>query len=718
MTKLRHSSFVIQWSLVLGRSSFPAIVLLLALFFATTAFAAPKTQIRLLLSAEAARPGDVIWAGLEMDMPKGWHTYWRNGGDAGQATEIKWTLPEGVTAGEINWPTPDKEIDTAGDTSLVTYIYTNEVVLLVPLALDKSLRAGPLKLAVSAKWMECSDICVIAGNDATAMLAIGDAAKPSRDATAIGNWRDKVPRPDTASTAAAFWESAPPKDNARGLIIEWKTNAAPADFYPCSNANFEVEGMTETLPSPPGRIRLHKIVKKSEGDWPKQVDGVLAGGVGSAGRFGLEEHLTIQAPAAAPAPQAGAPVQTGSLVAMLLLAFVGGLILNVMPCVLPVIALKILGFVNQSKEEARRVRQLGAVYGLGVLVSFLALAGLAIGAQRAGGVANWGDAFRNPQFQIILTILMTLIALNLFGVFEITLSGKALGAASELSAKPGFPGAFFNGVLATLLATPCTAPFLGVALAFAFTQSPLVTVLVFLAAGLGLAFPFVVLCWNPRLLKLLPKPGGWMEKFKNAMGFPMLATAVWLMWVSSSREDDALWLGLFLVALALAAWIWGQFVQRGARRRALVAVICLLLLAADYGVILEGQLQWRSPPQTKTAGIDWKTWSAEAVEEARRVGHPVLVDFTARSCLTCKLNLASSLEIDRTRAKLRQIGAVAFKADDTREDPAIGRELRRFNTSGVPLVLVYSKDLGKEPQVLPTFLTPAIVLNALDQAAK
>jgi thiol:disulfide interchange protein DsbD len=209
-----------------------------------------------------------------------------------------------------------------------------------------------------------------------------------------------------------------------------------------------------------------------------------------------------------------------------------------------------------------------------------------------------------------------------------------------------------------------------------------------------------------------------MEKFKNAMGFPMLATAVWLMWVSSSREDDALWLGLFLVVLALVAWIWGQFVQRGARRRALAAVICLLLLGADYGVILEGRLQWRSPLQTKMAGIDWKVWSAEAVDEARRAGHPVLVDFTARSCLTCKLNLASSLEIARTRAKLRQIGAVSFKADYTQEDPVIGQELRRFNTSGVPLVLVYSKDPGKEPQVLPTFLTPAIVLNALDQAAK
>jgi thiol:disulfide interchange protein DsbD len=689
---------------------------LLALCISAPAFAAPKTQIRLLISAESARPGDVIWAGLEMDMPRPWHTYWRNGGDAGQATEIKWTLPEGVTAGEINWPIPDKETDTAGDTSLVTYIYTNQVVLLAPLTLNKSLRAGPLTITASAKWMECSDICVIANNDASATLTIGDEAKPSPDAPAIAKWRNKLPQPkDAAVTPTAFWEGEAPKTNARGLIIEWKAKIAPADFYPYAYTNFEIQGLTETLPLTGGPSHFRKIVKKSEGEWPKQIDGIM---VDIPDHIGWEEHLTIQAPAAATVPPASAPVQTGSLLAMLLLAFVGGLILNVMPCVLPVIALKVLGFVNQSKEEPRRLRQLGAVYGLGVLASFLILAGLAIGAQLAGGVANWGDVFRNPQFQIIITILMTLIALNLFGVFEITLSGKALGAASELSAKPGFPGAFFNGVLATLLATPCTAPFLGGALAFAFTQSPLVTVLVFLAAGLGLAFPFVVLCWNPRLLKLLPKPGAWMEKFKNAMGFPMLATAVWLMWVSSSREDDALWLGLFLVVLALAAWIWGQFVQRGARRRALAAVICLLLLGADYGVILEGQLQWRSPPQTKMAGIDWKVWSAEAVEEARRAGHPVLVDFTARSCLTCKLNLASSLEIDRTRAKLRQIGAVAFKADYTQEDQVIGQELRRFNTSGVPLVLVYSKDLGREPQVLPTFLTPAIVLNALDQAAK
>jgi thiol:disulfide interchange protein len=692
--------------------------LFLAFSLLTPAFAGIKTQIHLLLSAETARPGDVIWAGLQMDMPSPWHTYWLNGGDAGQATEIKWTLPNGVTAGEINWPLPAKEIDTAGDSSLVTYIYANQVVLLVPITLAKTLPPGPLTLTASAKWMECSDICQFGNGDATATLTVGDAAQPSPDAATINAWREKVPQLDASSSAAAFWASEPPKDNARGLIIEWKTNAAPADFYPYTSTNFDVDGKTETLPSPAGTIRLRKIVKKSGSDWPAQITGILAGRAGLPEQFGMLEMLNIQASAPASVPLATAPVPAGSLVTMLLLAFLGGLILNVMPCVLPVIALKILGFVNQSKEEPGRVRQLGAVYGLGVLVSFLVLAGLAIGAQRAGGVANWGNAFRNPQFQIIFTILMTLIALNLFGVFEITLSGKALGAASELSARSGFAGAFFNGVLATLLATPCTAPFLGVALAFAFTQSPLVTILVFLAAGLGLAFPFVVLCWNPPMLKLLPKPGAWMEKFKNAMGFPMLATAVWLMWVSSNREDDALWLGLFLVVLALAAWIWGQFVQRGARGRALAAVICLLLLAADYGFILEGQLQWRSPPQNKTVGIDWKVWSLEAVEEARRAGHPVLVDFTAKSCLTCKLNLASSLEIDRTRAKLKQIGAVALKADYTTEDPVIGRELRKFNTSGVPLVLVYSKNPGQEPQVLPTFLTPSIVLDALDKAAK
>ncbi len=695
------------------RISLVLVGLVSALCLTFPAFAENKTQIRLLLSVESARPGDVIWAGLEMDMPKTWHTYWRNGGDAGEPTTIKWTLPDGVTAGDINWPLPAKEIDAAGDSSLVTYIYTNQIVLPVQLTLDKSLKPGPVTVTATAKWMECSDICVFGGGDATASLTIGDTAKPSANAALIAQWQSKVPQPDTAKSAEAFWDAATPAtEPTRGLFIDWKTNAAPADFYPYANTNFDLQGQTETVPGAAGTIRLRKIIKKGEGDWPKQIDGVIVGKAGLPDAFGLEEHFEIQAGAPASAPQISAPKQSEFLIPKLLAAFLGGLILNIMPCVLPVIALKVLGFVNQSKEEPRRVRKLGLVYGAGVLMSFVILAVLAIGAQRAGGVASWGDLFRNPHFQVAMTILMMLIALNLFGVFEITLSGAAMGAANEWSGRPGMSGAFFNGVLATLLATPCTAPFLGPALGFALTQPPAIVILVFLAAGMGLAVPFALLCYFPQALKLLPRPGAWMEKFKNLMGFPMLATAVWLMWISSTAENDQLWFGLFLVVLGLAAWLWGQFVQRGGGAGKIAAmIICLILVVAGYEGILK-------PHFHEKADIDWKVWSPEAVEAARRAGHPVFVDFTAKSCLTCNINLGTSIDIPDTRTKLKELGAVTFKADDTLDDPAIARELRRYNTSGVPLVLVYSKDVSQPPEVLPAVLTPSIVLAALDKVSK
>ena len=249
---------------------------------------------------------------------------------------------------------------------------------------------------------------------------------------------------------------------------------------------------------------------------------------------------------------------------MLLYAFVGGLILNLMPCVLPVIALKILGFVSEANSEPRRVRKLGLIYALGVLLSFLALAAVVIGVKAAGHHAGWGMQFGSPVFIVCLTTLVTLVALNLFGIFEVTLGGRALDTAGELASKHGAAGAFFNGVLATVLATPCTAPFLGAALGFAFSQSAAEIILIFLTVGLGLSAPYVLLSWNPAWLKFLPKPGAWMEKFKIAMGFPMLATVVWLFNVASSTYGkNVLWLGIFLVVIALAAWIFGEFFQRG-----------------------------------------------------------------------------------------------------------------------------------------------------------
>jgi thiol:disulfide interchange protein DsbD len=637
---------------------------------------------------------------VELKMAPGWHTYWRNGGDAGLPTTVTWTLPPGVSAGDINWPVPEKSVTPAGDTPLYTYGYEDTVVLLIPIKLEADMRPGPAQLSAEVAWMECKDTCNRYSAKVSASLAVGGEEKASANAHVLDVWRARLPQP--SAPAMARWESAAP-GSPRAVIIDWAFATPPADFYPYEQQGAEVQGATEILKGEPDHVRLRKMVKKGEGPWPERLVGILVGTNDLRQPVAFEARLPLQPPAAGGTSPA-------TLVVELLIAFLAGLILNVMPCVLPVIALKALSFVNQSRESPGRVRRLGWAYGAGVLVSFLLLAGLAIGTQRAGGTAGWGDALRHPHFRVILTVLMTLIALNLFGLFEVTLGARVMGPAAGLASRHGYGGAFCNGILATLLATPCTAPYLAGALAFALTQPPAVTLLVFLAIGTGLAFPFVLVCWQPRLLKALPKPGAWMEQFKIAMGFPMLGTALWLVYGSTRNQADMLLLEIFLATLALAAWIWGRFVQRGTRRKGWAAAACILLVAADCLAIL---------PSGPATGIDWKAWSPQAVEQARKDGHPVLVDFTAKTCLTCIANKASSLEIEATRARLREIGAVCLEADFTDEDPVIAQELARWRGSaGVPLVLVYSKDPGREPQALPTLLTPAIVLAALDRAAK
>jgi thiol:disulfide interchange protein DsbD len=411
---------------------------------------------------------------------------------------------------------------------------------------------------------------------------------------------------------------------------------------------------------------------------------------------------------------------------MLFFAFIGGFILNFMPCVLPVIALKILGFVKQSEESPAMVKRLGLVYGLGVLASFLVMAGLVVGVQQAGHLASWGMQFQNIGFIVPMMILVTLVSLNFFGVFEISLGGNAMGVASKFSGQEGYLGAFFNGVLATILATPCTAPFLATALGFAFAQPPLWIVLFFITIACGLAFPYVLLSWNPRLMKYLPKPGPWMGRFKVAMGFPMLATAVWLYSVSLSHfsEGAELWLGLLLVMVSMSAWVWGQFVQQVSVRRPLSIGVALLIGLGGAWWVLEGELDWRHPAVPKMGdrgsvvekGIEWLPWSHAAVADARSAGHPVLVDFTAKWCQNCQANKRFSIQIDPVREKLKAMGAVTFRADFSHYDARIAQELENFDRAGVPLVLVFPSDKDGEVQVLPPLLTPNIVLDALDKA--
>lgn len=685
------------------------------------------TQVKLLLAAEEAKPGDTVLAGVDLKMEPGWHTYWQNPGDAGTATKIDWTLPAGVSAGAIEWPLPEK----LPPAEVTTYGYEDETVLIVPLTVAASASAGTLNISAKVSWLECKDTCIPADQTVAATLEVGAESKPSTAAATIDAWRSKVPKPASSGVAAA-WESAASGDSRPLLIYrngaEGGIKYDAVDFYPAASDNFEIQSATEVLSAFSADFRLRKIVKKFSGDWPTQISGTVVFESGKD-RSGLDVDLPVGEKAAGVAAGVAARAPSGEapppLWQVLLSAFIGGLILNIMPCVLPVIALKILGFVSEARSEPGQVRRLGFFYTLGVLASFLVLAGVVIGFKAAGREAGWGMQFGSPIFIVCLTTLVMLVALNLFGVFEVTLGGRALDSASSVASRSGLAGAFFNGVLATTLATPCTAPFLAPALGFAFAQSAPIILLAFLTVGLGLSAPYLLLSCQPAWLKFLPKPGAWMEKFKIAMGFPMLATVVWLFNIAaSSYGKNVLWLGVFLVLTAFAAWIFGEFVQRGRAHKMAAGLITLLVLGGAYAFALEKELDWRGPMtgggagdrKESADGIDWQPWSPEAVAAARAAGKPVLVDFTADWCLTCQVNKQTSLEASAVREKIKALQAVALVGDYTHFPAAITGELRRYNRAGVPLVLVFPAKADAPAMVLPSILTPGAVLAALDQA--
>ena len=680
---------------------------------------AAHTKANLVLAAEQAKPGETVWAGVHLRMDPKWHTYWRNSGASGLPTNIDWDLPEGVTPGDLQWPVPEKHTDS----EFITYIYKDEVVLLLPLKLSPSLKPGKLELKAKVSWLECEIQCVPGDADVRATLEIGAEHKPSKSADLIARWQKNLPKDGASLGARARWQGQPQGDT-RQAVIEWNPsspgNADAPDFFPYSSEEFEVV-KTAKSPSPPaGKLALQVEVKKLAGDWPRQLAGLIVERSGPE-KVGYEVNCPVIG--AGPAGK----LRVSSLVQMLLYALLGGLILNIMPCVLPVIALKILGFAGQAADDPRRVRKLGLIYALGVLVSFLALAGLVIGLKAAGHKAGWGIQFGNPIFVVFITVLVTLVALSLFGVFEINLSGKVMGAAGNLSTKQGASGAFFNGLLATILATPCTAPFLAPALGFAFSQTAAVILLIFLMVGVGLALPYVILSWHPGWLKFLPKSGPWMEKFKIAMGFPMLATAFWLFSLTPIHYGArAWWLGMFLVIVALAAWIYGEFIQRGSRRRGLAIVILIALLVGGYTGVLEAKLKWREREtaadsgqkiQHAPKGIAWERWSRPAVAKARAEGRPVVVDFTAQWCQTCNTIVKPAFESGEVNKKLLEINAAALLADYTLLPDDITDELNQFGRAGVPMVLVYPKN-ANEPPLVYDVVTSGVLLDALAKASK
>lgn len=713
--------------------------LLLATVLATVVPAAPKphTTVELVLSVEAARPGDTVLAGIRLRSEPRWHTYWKNGGESGAPTEIKWQLPAGLTAGEIQWPTPERYVAEG----LTTYVYHGETLLLVPLKVAADAKPGALELKAKVEWLECEELCIPGDGEIAGTLQIGSEPKPSTHAATLEAARKKLPQTGVLKPTA---EWTGPSASPRSLALRWPdaARAAEAEFFPEAGDGFEILPAIEALPDGRG---LALKVSSSANTWPKQLRGVVvfkvdgqrqahevateiagAGTTQSAPRTrGAAAPDDVRAAEAVAATTAPVFPPLGVLLLQLLAALGGGVILNLMPCVLPILSLKVLSLVRQSGQAASVARRHSLLYTLGVLVSFWIVAGLVLGGQ----LATWGAQFQDARFIVVITVLLVLVALNLFGVFELLLPGRAAGAAANLASREGDSGAFFNGVLAVVLGASCVAPLMAAAIGWAVSQPPVVVVMVFTALGLGLALPYLLVTFFPPLRAMLPKPGAWMEKFKMAMGFPMLATAAWTFSLSVDHYggEGVLWLGLSLVLLALAVWIYGEFVQRGSRRTGLATVIALLCAGLGYGFALEHKLDWRHPnydqlgntaPANTADGIQWQPWSTEAVAAARAEGRPVFVDFTAKWCLTCKANLASSIEIASVRAKLKEINAVALLGDFTLKDPKIAEELKRFERAGVPLVLVYPRNATAPPEILPSLLTPGIVLDALERAAK
>jgi thiol:disulfide interchange protein len=478
------------------------------------------------------------------------------------------------------------------------------------------------------------------------------------------------------------------------------------------------EAAIDFYPSPPEDAVLGHVTRDgnrltipidTEGKPINRMDGVLVVGSGDTRQgYKINEQTNLTA---VQSERSTPSVGLIGILQMLGFAMIGGLILNVMPCVLPVISLKIFGFVSEAGIEPKKAFRLSMAFSLGIMGCFAALAALVVLLRTAGAQVGWGFQFQDYRFIVIISCLVFAFALNLFGVFELSVSSRATQGLANLARGQGYGGAFFQGVFATVLATPCTAPFLGTASAFAFAQSGWVTFLVFLFIGLGMALPYLLLAINPKWLRYLPKPGDWMLRLKQCMGFLLAGTLLWLMWVLGQMQgvDAVVQLGAILLVIAILAWIKGSFWTpvSSARSRLLAMgamVFVLLLAAASYQFF------------TKPSQLVWRPFSKSTLDEALASGKPVFIDFTADWCITCKTNERFAIDTARVRREFSKRNVVALKADWTKGDPEITQILKQFGRAGVPMYLIYpSGSKEAQPVLLPELITSQTVLDALNK---
>lgn len=677
-----------------------------------------------LVAQEAGiAPGGTIYVALRQKIVPGWHTYWRNPGDAGEPTKITWTLPEGWSAGDMVWPTPKKT--RLGP--LLDYAYEGEVLIPAPITAAADAKPGTtLSLTADVFYLVCEQVCIPEQAKLSLLLPVvaGAPAPDPKWGAVIGKALADAPKP--AGLKAVFkLEGQALKLAVTGGLLKG-ADMAGAYFFPYSPKVIEhaaeqtiergPEGLTLTLK--PG----YDFV--GGGTPPSELAGVLATKAGAWEVTAVAGDPPPQASGlGAPPAGAASPSQTTTgLVGALVFAFLGGLILNLMPCVFPVLSMKAASLAGHAHETSK-ARLQGLAFLLGVVATFLALAGALLAVRAGGAAVGWGFQLQSPLVIAWLALLMLLVALNMSSVFEIGTSVQGVGAGA--SAKGGVAGAFFTGALAVVVAAPCTAPFMAGALGYALTQPPAIALGVFLALALGFAAPFVAVTFIPGALKLLPRPGGWMEVLKKGLAFPMYGAALWLVWVFAQQAGPFA-LGQVLVAGVLAAfgaWLYGLAQARRALGKSAPLTVATGVLAVFFALGLSGAAAVSAKPPTAPAealtpggpGLTAEAWSPEKVKALQAEGRPILVDFTAAWCVTCQVNEKVALSGPKVAEAFKAQNAVLLKADWTNRDPVIAQTLAEFNRVGVPLYLVYPKN-GGAPDILPQLLTEGMVIEAIEKA--
>jgi thiol:disulfide interchange protein len=668
--------------------------------------AADLVKVELLAEPSAIVPGEPFAVGVKLSMKEHWHTYWRNPGDSGEPTQVTWKLPEGFVAGDLQWPVPS--LIRVGP--VASFGYEGETILLARIAPPRDVRPGTtVNLAADVAFLVCEKICIPGEASVSLSLPVSEPGAPSRSNAAFDSAHSKLPQPSpwnaTFSTDTKAITLSLRSDHLRGDAIR------SATFFPHDNTLID-NAARQALQTDGQTMRLAIERSQIAKSIPPRIEGVLVleediGGKSASHAFAIE---------AVPSAPATASENGMTPFYAVISALVAGIILNFMPCVFPVLSIKILHLTEHKAETPQRVRLHGIAYALGILVSFTVLAGVLQGLRAGGAEIGWGFQLQSPLMVASLALILFALGLSLSGILTIGASLTRFGG-SRLLQRGGLSGSFFAGVLATVVATPCTAPFMGASIGFALVQPFAVGLVVFLALGLGLALPFLALAFAPGLQRLLPRPGRWMETLKQALAFPLYATVAWLIWVLSFQVSASGLLAALaaLVLIAFGAWAFrisqgqGNVAGRVLRGAAAVSVAGVIALV----VLIDLDRSTAANAQYAASRSSSETFSQQKLDALLASGQPVFVNMTAAWCITCLVNERTALSTGAVREVFAGKRIAYLKGDWTNRNPEITRLLEKFGRSGVPLYVLYRG--GGEPVVLPQILTQALVLDALKQ---